>query len=422
MFALVDCNNFYTSCERVFQPRLTDQPIVILSNNDGCVISRSDEGKALGIPMGAPAFKFKSFFKEKNIHVFSSNYPLYGDMSTRVMNVLQQFTPDMEHYSIDEAFLKLNVIDDYNFNSLGTEIKNRVGKWTGMPISIGIAPTKALTKVANNIAKKFKDKTGGVYVIDSEEKRIKALKWTPIGSVWGIGRGHTKRLEKQNVKTAYDFTRLSDEWVRHHMAVVGLRLKKDLEGERTLNLDSDVTSPKKAIATTRSFEYTFSDIDNIKERISTFASSCAEKLRKQHSSCNVIIVFLKSDRHKKDEAQHTANTLVTLPYATDSTLTISSYAVNAVKSIYKKGIKYKKAGVIVSGLVPTNSRQLDLFVKENPAHHELMKAIDNINDKYGSHKIKVANQDLQRTWKMRQEHLSPRYTTNINEIIEVKCN
>src|SRR5690606_15524484 len=296
MFALVDCNNFYASCERVFQPLLTDQPIVILSNNDGCVISRSDEAKALGVPMGAPAFKFKAFFKEKNIYVFSSNYPLYGDMSTRVMNVLQQFTPDMEHYSIDEAFLKFNAIDNYNFNSLGTEIKNRVGKWTGMPISIGIAPTKALTKVANNIAKKFKDKTSGVYVIDSEEKRIKALKWTPIEAVWGIGRGHTKRLEKQNVKTAYDFTRLSDEWVRHHMAVVGLRLKKDLEGERTLELDSDVTSPKKAIATTRSFEYTFSDIDNIKERISTFASSCAEKLRKQHSSCNVIIVFLKSDR------------------------------------------------------------------------------------------------------------------------------
>src|SRR5690606_32162558 len=206
---------------------------------------------------------------------------------------------------------------------------------------------------------------------------------------WGIGRGHTKRLEKQNVKTAYDFTRLSDEWVRHHMAVVGLRLKKDLEGERTLELDSDVTSPKKAIATTRSFEYTFSDIDNIKERISTFASSCAEKLRKQHSSCNVIIVFLRSDNHKKEEPQHKPSMLVTLPHATDSTLTISNYAVNAVKSIYKKGIKYKKAGVIVSGLVPTNSKQLDLFVEDNPKHHQLMKTFDNINNKYGSYKIKV---------------------------------
>lgn len=421
MFALVDCNNFYASCERVFQPQLNNQPIAILSNNDGCVIARSDEAKILGLPMGAPAFKFKQFFKEKNIHVFSSNYPLYGDMSTRVMNVLKQFTPDVEVYSVDEAFLKLEGFDNYDINSYGNQIKNRVNKWTGMPISIGIAPTKALSKVANKIAKKFKYRTNGVYIIDSDEKRIKALKWTPIESVWGIGRGHTKRLQEQNIKTAYDFTQLSDEWVRNNMAIIGLRLKKDLEGEPTLDLDDDLSSPKKAIATTRSFEYTFSDLDNIKERVSTFATSCAEKLRKQHSSCNVIIVFLRSDRHKKNDLQHKPSMLVTLPYATDSTLTISNYAVNAVKSIYKKGVKYKRAGVIVSGLVPTNSKQLDLFVKDNPKHHQLMKSIDTMNNKYGTYKIKIANQDLKRTWKMKQEHLSPRYTTNINEIIEVKC-
>ncbi|UOB19487.1 Y-family DNA polymerase [Abyssalbus ytuae] len=421
MFALVDCNNFYASCERVFKPQLNNQPVAILSNNDGCVISRSDEAKALGLPMAAPAFKYKMFFRENNIHVFSSNYPLYGDMSTRVMNILKQFTPNVEIYSIDEAFLKFEGFERLDFNEYGNKIKNRVDQWTGMPISIGIAPTKALAKIANKIAKKFKNKTNGVYVIDSEEKRIKALKWTPIEAVWGIGRGHSKRLQERNIKTAYEFTQLSDEWVRKNMAVIGLRLKKDLEGQPTLDLDDDVTSSKKAIATTRSFEYTFSDIDNIKERISTFASSCAEKLRKQHSSCNMIIVFLKSDKHKKGDLQHRASILVPLPYATDSTLTISNYAVKAVPSIYKQGIKYKKAGVIVSGLVPTNSRQLDLFIQDNPKHHLLMKAIDNLNNKYGSYKIKVANQDLKRTWKMRQEHLSPRYTTNINEIIEVNC-
>lgn len=422
MFALVDCNNFYASCERVFQPQLNNKPIAILSNNDGCVISRSDEAKALGLPMGAPAFKFKQFFKEKNIHVFSSNYPLYGDMSTRVMNILKQFTPNVEVYSIDEAFLKFEGFENYNLDDYGNQIKNCVGKWTGMPISIGVAPTKALAKVANKIAKKFKVKTNGVYVIDSEEKRIKALKWTTITSVWGIGRGHTIKLQERNIKTGYDFTQLSDEWVRSNMAVIGLRLKKDLEGQPTLDLDNDVSSPKKAIATTRSFEYTFSDINNIKERISTFATSCAEKLRKQHSSCNVIIVFLSSDRHKKNEIQHRERLLITLPYATDSMLTISKYAVNAVKSIYKKGIKYKRAGVIVSGLIPTNSKQLNLFIEDNPRHYQLMKSIDHMNNKYGTYKIKVANQDLKRTWKMRQEHLSPRYTTNINEIIEVKCN
>ncbi len=416
MFTLVDCNNFYASCERVFQPQLINKPIAILSNNDGCFISRSDEAKALGLPMGAAAFKYKAFCKEHGIHVFSSNYPLYGDMSTRVMNVLQQFTPDMEIYSVDEAFLKFNGFDHYNFNTYGQEIKNRVYQWTGMPISIGIAPTKGLSKVANKIAKKFKEKTGGVYLIDSDEKRLKALKWTRIESVWGIGHGNTKRLKKRHVKTAFDFIQLSDQWVQKEMGITGLRLKKDLEGIPSLDLD-DHTKDKKMIATTRSFEYTFSDFENIKERITTFASSCAEKLRKQHSSCNMVIVILRSNRHKKDDRQHKASTIITLPYATDSTLVIANHAVKALKSIYKSGINYKRAGVIVSGMVPTNSRQLDMFNTQNPKHKPLMSVIDNINEKIGGYKIKLGSQDLDRTWKMKQEHLSPRYTTNIDEIV-----
>lgn len=419
MFALVDCNNFYASCERAFQPQLNNVPVAILSNNDGCFISRSDEAKALGLPMAAPEFKYRQFCKEKGIQVFSSNYPLYGDMSTRVMNILGTFTPDLEVYSVDEAFLKFEGFNNCDFEAYGREIQRTVQKCTGIPISIGIAPTKALAKVANKIAKKLKSRTGGVYVIQSEERRIKALKWTKIESVWGIGHGNLKRVQTQNVKTAYDFTQLSDEWVRKQMAIIGLRLKKDLEGIPTLDLDDD-TRDKKAIATTRSFESTYSDIENIKERISTFASSCAEKLRSQGSSCNHIVVFLRSDRHKKDEPQDRGSLIVTLPYATDSSLTISNYAVKAAIALFKPGIKYKKAGVIVSGLVPTNARQLDLFLSENPKHHKLMQVMDGINDKYGGHKMKIANQDLERTWKMRQEHLSPRYTTNINEIITVK--
>jgi DNA polymerase V len=419
MFALVDCNNFYASCERAFQPQFNNVPVAILSNNDGCFISRSDEAKKLGLPMAAPAFKYRKFCEDQGIKVFSSNYPLYGDMSTRVMNILGTFTPDMEVYSVDEAFLKFDGFKNYDFEAYGREIQQTVQKCTGIPISIGIAPTKALAKVANKIAKKLKSRTGGVYVIQSEERRIKALKWTKIETVWGIGHGNLKRVQTQNVKTAYDFTQLSDEWVRKQMAIIGLRLKKDLQGIPTLDLDDD-TRDKKAIATTRSFESTYSDMENIKERISTFASSCAEKLRNQGSSCNLIVVFLRSDRHKKDEPQDRGSIIVTLPYATDSSLTISNYAVRAAVSIFKPGIKYKKAGVIVSGLVPTNARQLDLFLSENPKHHKLMQVMDGINDKYGNNKMKIANQDLERTWKMRQEHLSPRYTTNINEIITVK--
>ena len=418
MFALVDCNNFYASCERVFNPNLRNKPIAILSNNDGCVISRSDEAKVLGLPMGAPAFKYEKFFKANNIQVFSSNYPLYGDMSSRVMSILEQFTPDVEIYSIDEAFLEFKGFDDYNFEDYGNQMRKRILKWTGIPTCVGIAPTKALSKVANKIARKFPNETKGVYVIDSEEKRIKALKWIQLKDVWGIGRGLQKRLSVKNCKTAYDFVQLSDTWIRKNFSITEWKLKKDLEGIPTLELDELKT--KRAIATTRSFEYTFSDLENIKERISTFATSCAEKLRKQKSSCYIIIIMLSSDRHKKDLLQHRANTMVRLSYPTNSSLTISKNAVNAVTSIFKKGIKYKRAGVIVTGLVPTNNHQLHLFEHEDPKHKPLMQTIDKLNTKYGDYKLKIANQDLERTWKMRQEHLSPRSTTNINEILKVK--
>ncbi|RKE99004.1 Y-family DNA polymerase [Ichthyenterobacterium magnum] len=419
MFALVDCNNFYASCERVFQPQLNRKPIAILSNNDGCVISRSDEAKALGLPMGAPAFKYESFFKENNIRVFSSNYPLYGDLSSRVMSILEQFTPDVEVYSIDEAFLEFKGFENYNLNNYGNEIRQRVLKWTGIPTCVGIAPTKALSKVANKIARKFPKETKGVYVIDSEGKRLKALKWTKIESVWGIGRGLQKRLKIKQCKTAYDFTQLSDEWVRKNLSITEWRLKKDLEGISTLALD--YREPKRSIATTRSFEYTYSDLNNIKERVSTFATSCAEKLRKQKSSCHVIIVLLSSNRHKKNSPQHRTSRVVSLPYPTNSSLIISDCAVKAVSSIFKSGVKYKRAGVIVSGLVDTDNHQLDLFQHENPKHKSLMQTIDVLNEKYEAYKIKLGNQDLKRTWKMRQERLSPRYTTNINEILTVKC-
>ena len=418
MFALVDCNNFYASCERVFKPQLNGKPVAILSNNDGCVISRSDEAKAIGLPMGAPAFKFEHFFKANNVHVFSSNYALYGDMSERVMNILKQFTPDVEVYSIDEAFLAFKGFNHYNFNHYGLQIRHRIHKWTGIPTSIGIAPTKALSKAANKIARKFPEKTNHVYVIDSESQRIKALKWLPIEDVWGIGFRLAKRLRLLNVTTAYDFTLLSDDFVLKQFSITAFNLKKDLEGIPTLDLENNGPR-KRAIATTRSFETTYSDLENIQERVATFAASCAEKLRKQHSSCNMIIVLLQSDRYKKDTPYYKRNATVVLPYATDSSMVICNHAKNAVKGIYNKGIRYKRAGVIVTGLVPTNNHQLDLFSKQDPKHKPLMSAIDSINNKYGDYKIKLGNQDLTRTWKMKQERLSPKYTTDINDILRI---
>ena len=418
MYALVDCNNFYASCERVFNPKLCEKPIAILSNNDGCVISMSDEAKDLQLPFGAPIFKWEVFCKANGIEILSSNYPLYGDMSSRVMSILQQFTPDVEVYSIDEAFLGFKGFERYNLEDYGNQIRQRILKWTGIPVCVGIAPTKALSKVANKIARKFPKETKGVYVIDSEEKQIKALKWIKLEDVWGIGRALQKRLASKNCKTAFDFTQLSNDWVRKNFSITQWKLKKDLEGVPTLKLDEIKT--KRAIATTRSFEYTFSDIDNIKERISTFANSCAEKLRKQESSCYMIIVMLSSDRHKKNLEQHRASRVVKFSFPTDSSLTICKHAVEAVSSIFKEGIKYKRAGVIVTGLVPTFNHQLNIFEHENPKHKPLMTAIDGINKKYKDYKIKLGNQDLERTWKMRQERLSPRYTTKINDIIKVK--
>lgn len=418
MFALVDCNNFYASCERVFNPSLQGKPIAILSNNDGCVISRSDEAKALDLPMGAPIFKWDNFCKQKNIHVLSSNYPLYGDMSARVMKILERFTPDVEVYSIDEAFLEFRGFEDYNFDDYGVQIRSTILKWVGIPTCVGIAPTKALSKVANKIARKFPKETGGVYVIDSEEKRIKALQWIDLRSVWGIGHRLQKRLNAKGCKTGYDFTQLSDDWVLKNFSITEWKLKKDLEGISKLELD--IRETKRAIATTRSFEYTYSDIENIKERISTFAASCAEKLRNQQTSCHMIVVMLSSDRHKKNTEQHKGSRTVVFPYPTDSTLTITKAAVEAVSTIFKTGIKYKRAGVIVTGLVPTKNHQLDLFAKENPKHKPLMNAIDHLNKKFKSDKIKLGNQDLERTWKMRQERLSPKYTTQLKDIIKVK--
>ena len=417
MFALIDCNNFYASCERVFNPNLQGKPVAILSNNDGCVISMSDEAKKLQLPFGAPIFKWERFCKEQNITILSSNYPLYGDMSARVMNILAEFSPEVEVYSIDESFLKLDGFEKYNLSEYATTMRSRVLKWTGIPTCVGIAPTKALCKVANKIARSNLKQSKGICVIDSEEKRIKALKWTKIGNVWGIGRQLKKQLEAKGCQTAYDFTQLPSDWVLKKFSIVAWRLQKDLQGISKIPLEE--ASSKKVIATTRSFEQTYSDIENIKERVSTFAARCAEKLRKQESSCHMLIVQLSSDRFQKEAPQHRESKTVVFSFPTDSTLVLANAAVTAVKTIFKPGIKYKRAGVIVAGLVPNDNFQLNLFTQENPKHKPLMAAIDGLNKKFKSDKIKLGNQDLKRTWKMRQERLSSKFTTNIKEIISV---
>jgi len=418
MYALVDCNNFYASCERIFRPELNGKPVVVLSNNDGCVIARSNEAKALGVPMGAPAFKYQKLFDENDVAVFSSNYALYGDMSARVMSILGEMAPEIEIYSIDEAFLRFDNCDYLNFAAHGKELRRRVMGSTGVAVSVGFAPTKALAKAANKVAKKFSNQLGGVHIIDSDEKRIKALKWLPIEDVWGIGRQYAKKLQQQGVKTAYDFTLKNDNWVKKNFSVVGLRLKRDLEG--IPNIGFEAVKAKKNIATTRSFDVMYTNIEDIRERVITFAVTCAEKLRKQHSCCRSVLVFLHTNGFREDLPQYSRNMVVKLPFATNSGIELSKFAVKALSCIFRPGYSYKKAGVMVFDLIAENERQITLFEAPNLKHMALMKTVDKVNKELGQQKIKLAGQDLGRTWKMRQERLSPRYTTRLDEVITIK--
>jgi DNA polymerase V len=420
MYALVDCNNFYASCERVFQPKLAGKPIVILSNNDGCIISRSDEAKALGIPMGAPEFKVRQELKAKNIQVFSSNYPLYGDLSNRVMKILEGFTPHVEPYSIDEAFMNFDGMKIPDFHDYGLQMKSRIMQWLGIPVSVGFAETKALSKVANKIARKYPERTKGVYLIDSEEKRVKALKWTKIEDVWGIGFRLTKKMKAKNINTAYDFTLpYNESFIKKEMGIVGLRLKYELEGKSVLEID--LPKDKKTIAITRSFSGNITTLDEMKERVSTFASVCAEKLRKQKSCCHGVILYLKKDKYKTERSRYNFYKMQTLPFASNSSITISNLAVKMLKEVFEEGEIYKKAGVIVTEIIPENQKQFHLFEEENPKHLKLMKVMDDYYKKTGERKIRLGNQDLKKTWKMKQNHLSPKYTTDFTQILAIKC-
>ncbi|MCT2409963.1 Y-family DNA polymerase [Chryseobacterium antibioticum] len=420
MYALVDCNNFYASCERAFNPLLNGKPVVVLSNNDGCAIARSNEAKELGIPMGAPAFEYAKLFKDNDVKVFSTNFALYGDLSNRVMKILSEFTPEVEVYSIDEIFLKLVGFQNYNLHEYGLQMKEKVAQYTRIPVSIGYAPTKALAKVANRIAKKFPKEFNGVYIIDTEEKRIKALKWLKIDDVWGIGRQYANKLKSIGIKNAYQFTQQSDYFVQKEMSIVGLRLKRELEGKEYIELEQK--KRKKGIATTRSFDKNFNDYDELQERVSTFATRCAEKLRKEGSYCSVLTVFIHTNFFREDLPQYSRSIKVKLPQPSNSNITLSQYAKKALSIIYKTGFAYKKAGVIVEGISPEPFRQYSLFdnLNENEKHTKLMKTIDFLNKSLPNPVVKLASQDFGRREKMKQEKLSPRFTTKWTELLEIE--
>ena len=418
LFALVDCNNFFVSCERIFRPDLNGRPVVVLSSNDGCVIARSNEAKAAGVPMGAPAYQYREVFDKYGVTIFSSNFEIYSDISARVMSILSSYTPDLEMYSIDEAFLDLSgMAGEPDLEALGRKIRRHVMKWVGVPVSVGFAPTKALAKVATHIAKKFPQRTGGVYSIDREEKRVKALKWMPVEEVWGIGRRHARMLADMGVRRAYDFTTMSDGFVKERMSVTGLRLKMELEGQSVIEMDR--VQSRKNLTVSRTFETPITDFGELRERITAFAVTAARKLRRQRSLARSAVVYIRTNYHNARVAQYSANRMVRFDFDTNSDIEIVKYVVKALEEIYRKGYGIKKAGVTLMEFTDEHAHQLSMFDGRDTRHIELMKVIDRVNGEYGKSSLRLASQAGGLRMKLKQENLSPNYTTDIKDIIVV---
>ena len=422
MIAIVDCNSFYCSCERLFRPDLLHKPVVVLSNNDGCVISRSDEAKSLGIAMGVPYFQVKDLLKKNDIAVFSSNYNLYGDLSRRVMDCLRYLSSDeaVEVYSVDEAFIDLDKFPITDYEKFSREMKATVEQWTGISVSIGVAPTKTLAKLANNIAKKNKKVSGCVTVLQSREQQKEALETTRVGDLWGVGRAYAEKLEGWGILTGWQLATLPEEWARKNMGgVVGSRLIRELRGIPSIDLKEELVE-KKMIATTRMFGNAVSDIQSIREAVATYTSRAAEKLRRQYSAASRISVFVvkRSEHHELNFHRGVTCTRETfLPVATSSTQELIKPALSLVEALFEKGTEYKKAGVMLSGLVPDDSIQGNLFdTTGKNENRKLMDMIDNINFSQRDDILKFAASGTKRDWKMRQEMRSGRCSTRWEEL------
>lgn len=421
LFGLADCNNFFVSCERVFRPDLNGKPVIVLSNNDGCVISRSNEAKSLGIKMGIPLFQIRKEIEKYDISIFSSNYMLYGDMSRRVMSLLSCYTPKLDQYSIDEAFLDFSDMGDTDqLHKYGQEIVKIVGKGTGIPISLGIAPTRTLAKVASKFAKKYKG-YHGCCIIDTDEKRKKALELFEVGDVFGIGRKMKEHLSKYGVRTAADFTRLDGEWVRSVFSITGYRTWRELHGEACISLDE--LPAKKSICVSRSFANEgITDRRQLEEAVANFASDCARKLREQKSLCQQMTVFAFTSRFRTDQPQDFINHNIRLEISTNDSSEIIKRAIEGLRANYRNGnFAYKKAGVILWDIISDSNVQGNLFdTRDRSKISALQHTIDNINRRDGLGTVRNAIQGNDLRKNIKREHLSRQYTTNFDEIMTIK--
>lgn len=424
MKAIVDCNSFYCSCERVFRPDLWNKPVVVLSNNDGCIISRSDEAKMLGVGMAGPYFLAKPIIEKHKVAVFSSNYHLYGDMSRRVMDTLRTLSNEVEVYSIDEAFLDLRNVPVGQLKEYAHHIKNTVEQWTGISVSVGVAPTKTLAKLANHLAKKDKKETGCVSLLVTEEEQRQALQQTRVDVLWGIGRSYGSKLINWGITSAWELRNMPEEWAHTNMGgVVGVRLIRELRGHPVIVMEEELDN-KKMIATTRMFGRPVTALPELQEAVATYVSRAAEKLRRQRSAARVISVFIvtREQDHSVDfKRGPSISSYTTLDSATSLTHELIKPAIELVEHLFEKGKEYKKAGVMLSGLVPDSSVQGNLFVAPSRNQHRfLMDTIDNINFSMRDETVKFGSSGMNKSWKMRQELRSGRYSTRWGDLKELK--
>ena len=421
MFALVDCNNFFVSCERVFQPWLEGRAVVVLSNNDGCVVARSNEAKALGIKMGTPFFQVRGLCDSGRLEVRSSNYRLYGDMSGRVMRLLRRTVPQVEVYSIDEAFMVLGEMKPERYMPLCRETAEKVRRWTGIPVSIGVAPTRTLAKMASHFAKRY-PAYRGVCAIDSVEKRRKALELTPIREVWGVGWRGAPKLEAAGVRTAADLAGRPEEWVLRHMGTGGVRTWMELHGEAVIN--RDIEERKQSICTSRSFPELIEDRDELAARVSDFAAACARKLRKENSVAAKVAVFLDTNRFREDLPQYSPALETELDPPASSTQEIVKAALGIFERIYRPGFGYKRAGVIVSGTGSADIVQMPLFGEEDMKMRERTEALSGLMDRINAGEENLLRLGIQHPGHyadgIRREHCSRLYSTDWNELMEIK--
>jgi DNA polymerase V len=425
MKAIVDCNSFYCSCERLFQPSLKDKPVVVLSNNDGCIISRTDEAKKLGVGMGAPYYQSREIIEKNEVAVFSSNYNLYGDLSMRVMDTLRRLAgkENVEVYSVDEAFIDVSAIPATQLQETAALIKKNVEMWTGIAVSVGVAPSKVLSKVANRLSKKDKQGTKGVMVLNEPFSIKEALERTKVDDIWGVGRQYAIKLHQLGIDNGWQLSKMPEEWARKNMGgVVGVRLIKELNGTPCIPM-KDPLEVKKMIATTRMFGKPVFELKDIKEAVATYTSRAAEKLRRQYCAAGILQVFVVTNGHHHEKYEYNPQSryqYATFPKATADTSELIRYALPLAEKLYQPGLKYLKAGVILSGLVPDNSIQANLFLKEQINRKRfLMDAVDNINFSHRDDIVKYVVSGLNRNWKMRQEMRSKRYTTRWDELFEI---